>query len=159
MPLNIEAKWSNPIKLTNGQSGIGYACPDLETIPESPGVYVFGRRHGNSITPLYIGKALNLRQRVKQQFDSVNLMSRLQDGGTGTRFLIYCVPLPKRAQSPARVIKVLEDALIAHTLGEGHELRQKQGTLRPNHTISLSGNRTSEPIAGRLIRLRANRGS
>ena len=155
MPLNIEGKWSNPIELIKGHNGIGYECPDLDMIPESPGVYVFGRRHGKSTTPLYIGKALNLRQRIKQQFDSVKLMSRIKDAGNGSRFLIYCVPAPKRAHSAARVIKVLEDALIAHALAENHELRQKQGTLRPNHTIKLSGNRTSERIARRSMRLRA----
>jgi hypothetical protein len=155
VPLNIEATWNQPIEIFEAKSGAIYACPELSLIPEEPAVYVFGRQHGNNVEPLYIGKALNLRQRMKQQFDSVRLMSSLKEGGNGIRFLIYCIPALKRGQPARKVIKVLEDSLIAHALSEGHELLQKQGTLRPNHTIRFSGNRTSEAIAGRLIRLRA----
>jgi hypothetical protein len=154
LPLNIDAAWSKPIKLSEARSGASYVCPNLAHLPEEPAVYIFGRQHGNSIAPLYIGKALNLRQRLEQQFDSVKLMSRLKSAGNGSRFLIYCEPTLKRGQKAAKVIKVMEDALIAHALAEGHELRQKQGTLRPNHTIKFAGNRTSEAIAGRLVRLR-----
>ena len=154
MPLNIEAAWSKPIKLSEATSGVAYECPDLEFIPEDPAVYIFGRAHGENVAPIYIGRALDLRQRMEQQFDSVKLMSRLKDAANGTRFLIYCVPILKRGQKATKVLKVMEDALIAHALAEGYELRQKQGTLRPNHTIKFAGNRTSEAIAGRLIRLR-----
>ncbi len=155
MPLNIDATWGKPIELSESYSGTAYICPELTLLPEEAGVYVFGRRFGNSVTPIYIGKALNIRQRIAQQFDSVRLMSSLKDAANGSRFLIYCVPQLKRGQKVRNVIKVMEDALIAHALAEGHELRQKQGTLRPNHTIGFSGNRTSEAIADRFIRLRA----
>jgi hypothetical protein len=155
VPLNIDAVWSKPVELSEADSGAGYVCPELTLFPEEPGVYVFGRRFGDSVTPIYIGKALNLRQRMGQQFDSVKLMSRLKEAANGSRFLIYCVPKLKRGQKTRKVIKVMEDALIAHALAEGYELRQKQGTLRPNHAISFSGNRASEAIAGRFIRLRA----
>jgi hypothetical protein len=154
VPLNIEAVWSKPIKLYEANSGASYACPDLETIPEGPAVYIFGRKHGKSLMPLYIGKALNLRQRMGQQFDSIKLMLKLKEAANGGRFLIYCVPSLKRGQKASKVIKVMEDALIARALAKGCELRQKQGTLRPNHAINFSGNRTSEAVAGRFIRLR-----
>ncbi|OIQ84209.1 excinuclease cho [mine drainage metagenome] len=45
--------------------------PQLDTVPEAlpqgPGVYVF---HGDDTIPLYIGKAVNLRRRVLQHFQS-----------------------------------------------------------------------------------------
>jgi len=156
MTLNIEATWSKPIQLRKARSGAGYVCPDLKTFPEKAGVYVFGRQHGETVQPLYIGRASNLRGRMKQQFDSMKLMTRLKEAApAGGRFLIYCIPTPGRGHKPERVIKVMEDALIAHALAAGHELLQKQGTLRPNHKIQFSGNRTSEAIAERLIRLQA----
>jgi len=132
----------------------GYICPDLTLLPEEPAVYIFGRQHGNNFSPLYIGKALNLRQRMQQQFDSLKLMSSLKAAATGSRFLIYCRPTLKQGQKASKVIKVMEDALIAHALADGYELLQKQGTLRPNHSIKFAGNRVSEAIAGRFIRLR-----
>jgi hypothetical protein len=92
---------------------------------------------------------------MAQQFDSIKLMSKIKESATGSRFLMYCTPTLKRGQKVRKVIKVMEDALIANALAKGYELRQKQGTLRPNHTISFSGNRTSEAVAGRFIRLRA----
>src|SRR5580704_12832839 len=139
LPLNIDAAWSKPIELSETRSGASYVCPDLKGLPEEPVVYIFGRQHGKSIVPLYIGKALNLRQRMEQQFDSVKLMSRLKSGGTGSRFLIYCTPTLKRGQQATKVVKVMDDALLALALAEGHEVRQKQGTLRPNHTIKFAG--------------------
>lgn len=157
MPLNIDAEWSRPIVLVLSRASGIYECPDLNQFPETPAVYIFGRQHGKSIEPLYIGRASKLRQRMKQQFDSVKLMSRIKGAGTGGRFLIYCTPRLRQRQTAAQTIRVMEDALIAHALGVGWELLQKQGTVRPSHTVKFSGNRTSETIAGRFIRLRAER--
>ncbi len=52
------AKSSVPSKLTT----------DLQTIPQSYGVYLFFS--SNSVIPLYIGKSINLRQRVLSHFQS-----------------------------------------------------------------------------------------
>lgn len=40
---------------------------DIESLPESPGVYVF---HGENDMPLYIGKSINIRERVMSHFAS-----------------------------------------------------------------------------------------
>jgi hypothetical protein len=143
MSLNIEAMWSRPIRLRLVNSGAIYECPELESIPPEPGVYVFGREHGECAAPLYIGKALKLRRRIEQQLNSVRLMTGIRDAQTGGRFVIYCTPLLKRGQRAVRVISILEQALIAHALSEDFELLQKQGTKTPNHTIRFQGNRVS----------------
>ncbi len=39
----------------------------LDDLPESPGVYLF---YGESVTPLYIGKSINIRSRVMSHFSS-----------------------------------------------------------------------------------------
>jgi hypothetical protein len=153
MSLNIEATWSQPITLRLAKSGAIYECEDPDSVPSRAGVYVFGREHGDSAAPLYIGKALNLRRRIEQQLNSVRLMTGIREAQIGGRFLIYCMPVLKRGQRIVRVISILEQALIAHALAEDFELLQKQGTKTPNHTISFQGNRTSEDLAPRRMRV------
>jgi hypothetical protein len=147
MPLNIEASWSRPLELKLARSGAIYEGEELNEIPEEAGIYVFLREHGGSKTPLYVGRAQNLRRRIEQQLNSVKLMTGIKEAQSGKRSLIYCVPQLKRKQLAARVIRIIEDALIAHALAGDYELLQKQGTKRPNHTIRFNGNRTSEAIA------------
>jgi hypothetical protein len=133
--------------------GAIYSCDDLFNIPTASGIYIFGREHGEAAAPLYIGKALNLRRRIEQQLNSVRLMTGIREAQSGGRFVIYCVPQLKRGQRAVRVISILEQALIAHALAEDFELLQKQGTKTPNHTIRFSGNRTSEDLAPRRMRV------
>jgi hypothetical protein len=153
MALNIEAAWCRPIKLRLARSGAIYDSDRINHIPSDPGIYIFYREHGTAKAPLYIGRALNLRRRIEQQLDSVRLMTGIRDAQRGTRFLVYCVPRLKRGQKARRVIRILENALIAHALAADYELLQKQGTKTPNHTIHFKGNRTSEAIAPRHMRL------
>ncbi len=153
MSLNIEASWSQPIRLRLARFGAIYECEDPDRIPTESGVYIFGREHGEAAAPLYIGKALNLRRRIEQQLNSVRLMTGIREAERGGRFVIYCAPQLKRGQRAIRVITILERALIAHALAEDFELLQTQGTRTPNHTIRFSGNRTSEDLAPRRMRV------
>jgi hypothetical protein len=157
MPLNIDARWHSPVELTDGTAdGLIYSCPSIDTIPKEPGVYVFGRFHGEKVTPFYVGRTKNLRTRIEQHLKAVPLMRRIETASTGQRFLLYCTISLKRGQKIKRVLEVLEGALIAYSLGRGFELFQKQGTRRPAHAIRFSGNRTSEALAPRSMRLRAS---
>lgn len=54
---------SLPIKITEEQ---------LDLLPEAPGVYIF---YGESGTPLYVGKSINIRDRVLSHFSSDHLSS------------------------------------------------------------------------------------
>jgi DNA polymerase III subunit epsilon len=51
----------------------GLSEQDLEELPEEPGVYIF---YGTENTPLYIGKSVNIKQRVLSHFSSDHLSSR-----------------------------------------------------------------------------------
>jgi hypothetical protein len=153
MAQRTEATWSQPIVLRLARLEAIYELEDLESISSEPGVYVFCRAYGDAVAPLYIGKALNLRRRIEQQLNSVRLMTRIRDAQAGPRFLIYCVPQLRPGQRMLRVISILEDALIAHALAEDFELLQKQGTKTPNHTIQFAGNRVSERLAPRRMRV------
>jgi hypothetical protein len=152
MALNIEAHWQRPIELKLARTSAIYEC-DLDALPDGAGVYVFGRKHGGSIAPLYIGRTLNLRRRIEQQLNSVKLMMRIRGSQSGARLLVYCEPRLKQRQKVLSVIRIIESALISHALAANYELLQKQGTKTPNHMISFTGNRTSEQIAPRRMRV------
>lgn len=156
MALNIGARWLRPLELrrSNNRQFI-YECPEIENVPESPGVYLFGRQHGDSAVPLYVGRTMNLKVRLGQHLNSVRLMGGLLDAANGQRFFMACVVQLKRGQRMEKVLRVLEDGLIAHALAEGHELLQRQGTKRPAHQVNFTGNRTSECIAPRDMMIRA----
>ena len=47
--------------------------PRIELLPKKPGVYIMRSREG---TVIYVGKAKNLADRVKQYFQDSNLYSR-----------------------------------------------------------------------------------
>jgi len=153
--LKIEAHWHHPLALREDPGAI-YLCRGLKSVPETPGVYVFGRVHGDKAKPLYIGRTTNLQKRLSQHLESsTRLMVKVRDAPKGVRFFMSCEIKPKRGHQLEKVLRTLEEALIAHALAEGHQLFNKQGVLRPNHTIEFTGNRTSESIAPRYMRVRA----
>ena len=156
MTLHIEAKWSKPVSLTlSNEVREIYTCADFESVPTNPGVYIFARRHGRAVTPLYVGQSGNLRKRLCQHLKSVPLMKSIHAAPTGSRIFIFCEPILRNGQQLPRVLDTLEDALIDHALAEGYALFNVQGTKRPAHTIDFSGNRTSEALAPRTMLLKA----
>ncbi|HMG48412.1 MAG TPA: hypothetical protein VK614_13245 [Allosphingosinicella sp.] len=154
MPLNIEACWSKPVRLTVASAGAIYDCKELDRLPAAPGVYIFYRQHGDRMEPLYVGKSMDVRNRVTQHLDSVRLMTAIYESQAGGRYVICCEPKAKPGQKMPRILTVLENALIDYAMAEGYELKQKQGTKRPNHQIKFSGNRTSEALVPRQMRVR-----
>lgn len=156
MTLHIEARWAQPVALTlSSEVREIYSCADIEEVPTSAGVYIFARRHGQAVTPLYVGQSGNLRHRLYQHLDSVALMNSIRAAPIGARIFIFCTPILRKGQQLPRVLDTLEDALIDHALAEGHALLNIQGTRRPTHTIEFSGNRTSEALAPRTMLLKA----
>jgi hypothetical protein len=154
MPLNIEACWSKPVRLTVASAGAIYECRELDRLPAAPGVYVFYRQHGEQMDPLYIGKSTNVRKRVSEHLNSVRLMMAIYDSQAGGKHVICCEPSVRPGQKMSKILAVLENALIDYAMAEGFELKQKQGTKRPNHQIRFTGNRTSEALVPRHMRVR-----
>ena len=69
--MKLHLQWGAPILLESGaDQNLIYTCDD-ESLPERPGIYIFGRRHGTSFEALYVGKAGSLQGRVKQQFKNL----------------------------------------------------------------------------------------
>ena len=115
MTLNIDSAWSQPVALPLARPGLNliYDCPRTLDVPTNPGIYIFGRSHGNAVYPLYIGRSLNLNRRLSEHLNSVRLMSQLRNAGTGARFFIWSAPTIKPGQSVERVLRIMEDAIIA----------------------------------------------
>jgi hypothetical protein len=156
MALNITAAWHPPVALALARVGMIYDCPEIDKVPQTPGAYIFGRRFGDTVQPLYVGRAVNMQQRLIQHLNSVKLMLRIKDAQAGERFFMCCEVKLRRGQNIDRVLDILESALITHLLSEGFELLQVQGTKRPNHTITFDRNQTAMQIAPRFMRLAAS---
>jgi hypothetical protein len=126
----------------------------LEGLTSESGVYVFYRKHGGCFVPLYVGQSTNIRRRIAQHLNSVRLMTAIRDAGTGGRYVIGCQPWAKPGQDMKKVLRVLENGLIDYFMAQGFAPKQKQGLNRPNHQINFTGNRSSEALVERSMRVR-----
>ena len=149
--MQIEAFWSQPIPLKLCKPGGLIYELEVEQLPVEPGVYIFGRKHGNSVVPIYVGETLSLRGRIDGHLKSLPLMRAVENAPTGARFLIYCTVKAGSREKAKKQVKVVEKAIILHAQSEGHVLFNKKGTKLPTDEISFSGNRTSEALAPRIM--------
>lgn len=139
-PLGCVAK---PIVLRNGRAdGLTYVC-DFDALPATCGVYIFGRAHGDNVTPLYIGQAIDIAKRVFQHFyGNVPLTNRIRDESkTSPKVVIAGEWNAGRGQRRKTCLNVIERALIRHGLAEGHQILNDKGTKTPTHTIHRGGYR------------------
>lgn len=129
-----------------------WVCDRLESIPTGPGIYVFGRRHGSSFEPHYVGKATRLRRRIYQQLShNVRLLRLFDNGKNGSREVIVCELQGKRGQQVAKALAVTETAVIRAALAAGHALLNVQGTRQLVHEIKFSGNQTGTTLSGKTV--------
>lgn len=149
--MKIEAIWANPIKLTKGDPTALIYELDLDNLPPVPGVYVFARKHGNTVAPLYIGETLNIRARIKGHLASLPLMRAIENAPNGGRVLVYCTVKAGTKAKAKKHVRIVEKALILHAQSEGYALFNKKGTKLPTDEISFKGNRTSEAMAPRYM--------
>jgi len=150
--LNIHATWANPIELLPGsEKNLIYRIGDLGRVPETAGVYVFARRYGSHVVPLYIGETLNLRKRLEEHLNNVSIMKGIENAPAGKRLYLFARVQTKRGQNIDRVLNVLQRALIEHALSVGHDLLNLQLTKTKLHKIEFQGNRTSEKLFTRTM--------
>ena len=152
MDLNIE--WVTPIELLYGvESGCIYSLPEIDIVPEQAGVYIFVRKYGETIEPLYIGKAINLKQRINNQFNNLKLMKGIENAKQGSRLLFIGRFEKKPKQEIDKSIRLIESALIDHCLSWGFDLLNDKGTKKPAHNLNFFGNRESTWLTGRVIKV------
>ncbi|MBN2023045.1 MAG: hypothetical protein JW809_09655 [Pirellulales bacterium] len=137
--MNVHIEWSRPIQLRDARRENMIYSIDLSKITLGAGVYVFGRRWGSQFEALYVGKAGNLRSRVKGHFNNLRLMQHLSNAKTGKRILLVGRLVTRQGQQPSKCLSLAERALIRYFLSEGHDLVNKQGTRLRRHEIESSG--------------------
>jgi hypothetical protein len=135
----LYVNWNKPIQLrSSGKGAVGYSV-DLDKVPDSAGVYIFGRQFGNNFEALYVGKASRIRSRIRTHFNNLRLMEHLRDAKTGRRVLLAGVLDARQGQKIPTCLPIIERALIRHFLSEGHDLVNKQGTHIKHHEILSDG--------------------
>ncbi|MFZ0739920.1 MAG: hypothetical protein WBL70_18640 [Candidatus Acidiferrales bacterium] len=148
--MKIDLKWDKPIRLKlkhGSRANEIYRCPDLDHHSGKAGVYVFARKFGKNVAPLYIGQASRLQSRLESQFNNLRLMMGVKNAHAGRRILLVARLRLKRGQRMNKVLDVVESALIKHSLAQGHDLLNQQGTKTSVHIIKSKGNISSRQVA------------
>jgi hypothetical protein len=121
--INPHLDWQKPQRLTS----YPYE-PDLDSIPKAAGVYFFYRKYGpTKFQVFYIGKANNLRSRIKGQTNNLRLMNGIRGAANGGRYLAYARVDLKPGQKADSAIRTAERLLIRHFVDEGHQLLNVHG--------------------------------
>ncbi|WMJ67658.1 GIY-YIG nuclease family protein [Stenotrophomonas sp. 24(2023)] len=132
--INPHLSWSQPHSLRLSADKRSYEV-DLNQIPTKPGVYVFYRNHGSTFKALYVGKADNLRNRIKQQLNNHRLMVGIQEAPNGARLLCFGELQLRPGQDSAKAQLAAEKLMIRHFIEEGHVLFNQQGVQRRVQTL------------------------
>ncbi len=137
--MKIHVEWSRPVPLRDASKDNMIYRLDLTRLTTSCGVYVFGRRWGRQFEALYVGKATNLRGRVKGHLNNLFLMQHLKNAKAGKRVVLTGRLASHKGQPRPRCLDLAERALIRYFLSEGHDLVNKQGTRLRRHELQSSG--------------------
>jgi hypothetical protein len=114
---------------------LGMYLVDLDRLPRASGVYVFARQWGSGFEALYVGKATDLRQRLKTQLNNLRLMQHVHGARTGRRVILAGTLVTKRGQQIDRCLPIVERAFINYFLLKGDDLVNIQGTHLRQHEI------------------------
>lgn len=155
--MKLHVEWARPVPLRPSRDGISYTV-DLARVSDYPGVYIFGRRHGERFEALYVGKSMSIRRRVKGHLNSVRLMQHIRTAKTGKRVLLVGEYITKPGQRIDKCLALTERALIRNFLSEGHDLVNLQGTLIRRHELESTG-RHPKKFFPNLIYLERSRGA
>jgi len=112
---------------------------DLDRCPEAAGIYIFARRFGKTLQPIYIGKGANLRRRLKTQFNNLKLIQAIAKEKAGDRVLLLGTI---KAQAPGAIRKKLrlaERTHVEHALTAGYPIVNVQLTKGPIDVVSIIG--------------------
>jgi hypothetical protein len=146
--MKIALKWEKPLRLRDGSRyNQIYFCRECGRLSRKPGVYIFARKFGKTVVPLYVGQASKLRGRIEGQFNNLRLMMGIKQAQAGRRILLVARLYLKRGQQMGKVLDIVESALIKNALAQGHDLLNQQGKKARVHVISSRGNSSSRQVA------------
>jgi hypothetical protein len=137
--MKLHLDWSRPVRLKVVRNGNMIYDLGLEKVPPNAGVYIFGRKWHRQFESLYVGKAANIRSRVKRHLNNLHLMRHLQNAKQGKRIVLAGTIVTKPGQRRAKCLEIAERALIRYFLAEGHDLVNKQGTKIRRHELESDG--------------------
>jgi excinuclease UvrABC nuclease subunit len=145
--MDLRLTWHKPVQLRKARAGSTSIYDlDLTKAPAKPGVYIFMRRFGKKLSPLYVGKAGNLRVRMGQQLNALKLMKGIQNAAIGRRAVVFGEFVARPGQKEGKCLLMIEKALIRHFLSEGHDLLNVLGArITTRHVV------TSDKVAGYFI--------
>ncbi len=113
-----------------------WALPAAAAVAGGVGCYVFAIRAGRGYTPYYVGKATKT---FKQEVFTPHKLNRyhetLVNVKKGTPVLFFVKHPIQKGKNNARVIKAVEDFLIATAAATNPELVNVKGTKPPKWTI------------------------
>ena len=134
--MKLHLEWSRQIPLRRSRQRSLVYTIDMDKLPDEPGLYVFGRRFGNSFEALYVGKAKTIRRRVRNQLNNSRLMQHVMTARRGKRILLVGRYVSKPGQDETKSLLLLEQALIRHFVSEGDDLVNVSGTRIRQHEIT-----------------------
>lgn len=137
--MKFGVEWSSSIKLKDATSDNLIYKLDLDRMPRTAGVYVFGRKWGGQFEALYVGKAGKIRGRIKSQLNNLRLMQHLKNAKSGTRVVMIGRFIGKPGQQANKCLPLIERTLIRYFLSEGHDLVNVQGTRLRRHELASEG--------------------
>ena len=159
IPMQISIKWHQQIELEDGSyDNLIFSVSDLSKFEDIPGVYMFCRQYSDNISPLYIGKAINLAKRIGQQLNTTKLVKAIENAQAGSKVLIIGTLNTKPGQVADKCIRQVEKALIEHALAEGYELINQMGTKTPYDEISFVGNKKAKVFTGSHMYIKKPKG-
>jgi hypothetical protein len=140
-------------------------------LPTDAGIYVFARKFGDSYSPIYIGKAQNLRSRLKAQFRSLPLMVKVKNWNqvdaenaslavSGKRVLfVATLAKPTASASITKALGISERALIEHALTEGYNIVNIQMTKTKYDEVASTGCKGTTSFSPRSMLVKAQKRS
>ena len=137
--MHLQIEWGRPIQLKDASKQNMIYNIDLGKIASGAGVYIFGRRWGTQFEALYVGKANNIRGRLKSHLNNLRLMQHLHSARTGKRVVLAGRLITRRGQRLDKCLRLAERALIRHLVSEGHDLVNKQVVRLRRHELESSG--------------------
>ncbi len=154
--MDIDIKWHNSITMEDGtKDKLVYIIPNMEMFIKKTGVYMFCRRYGEKVIPIYIGKSKDVGSRLKNHLNSLRMMNAIRDALSGERLFIFGEIICKSGQQAEKCINLVEKAMIEHALTSGYELINEKGTKTPSHTINFNGNMDARAFTSTKIYLKA----
>src|SRR6266568_1689525 len=128
-PMDMHITWYPPLPLSGGNpADLRYTVDGIKAWEDCPGVYMFCCWDHERVIPLYIGRAKNIYERIRQHVETTRFMRRIENDPRGDKVLVLGEYMPRPGQSREWALKMAETALIAHAFTEGYTLLNQAGT-------------------------------